>query len=336
MLESQRILNHSSIALRNIEVNVTRLILVGSLKNPAYAHLDGEFIQVLRADESIGPDYIRNHASTHGVSIFISKEDAETLDQKLHDQLIKLTRSLSIGDRVKNGTRQTNLLSLQMANLYDNPFDDKLLQTQFQSTKNFYQLLKKCKPHQHKKIFQHMWNTPHYYTIAQPMLSSLLLVAFLEHTKMLSDREVENLFLASYFKDIGMSFIPREKFEQADLTSDEKQLFEEHAKNSMKILEGRIPLNRNYLTLIEHHHFLNHKIRAKIQGLEVPRSDVLHGIESTLLASIDIFVAMISKRPYRDPTSVFDAMDLIKKVFADEYPQEFKQLVLFIKQFFKK
>jgi hypothetical protein len=335
MFESQRIINHSSIALKLKAINVTRLALVGSLKNAAFAHFDGEFIQVLRGNEIISSEYIRQHALKHGPIIFISSEDAADIDEKLKEQLIKLTRSLSVGDPLKNGRRHGNLLTLQMSNLYDDPFNDQALATQYQSAQNFFNLMIKNK-NIHKKVFEHVAGTPHHYTVSQPLLSSILLLSFLQHSKMFSKRELENLFLTSYFKDIGMSLIPREKFELADLTSDEKQLFDEHAKNSMKILESRINLNRNYLRLIENHHFLNHKIRAKIHGIEMPKDDLLHGLDSTLLSAMDILVAMISPRPYREATSVFDGLDLLKKVLSDEYPQEFKSLVLFVRQFFKK
>ena len=35
----------------------------------------------------------------------------------------------------------------------------------------------------------------------------------------------------------------------------------------------------------------------------------------------------------RDPISTFKALELLKRVMSDEYPQEFKSLVVFLKKF---
>jgi HD-GYP domain-containing protein (c-di-GMP phosphodiesterase class II) len=59
------------------------------------------------------------------------------------------------------------------------------------------------------------------------------------------------------------------------------------------------------------------------------------GIESTLVAVFDILVAMTNDRPYRKGLSLYQSLEVIKKMMADEYPQEFKALVVFLKQFFK-
>lgn len=133
-----------------------------------------------------------------------------------------------------------------------------------------------------------------------------------------------------------MSLIPREKFELAHLNDYDKKLFAEHAVNSRRILKSRIPLNLTQLNIIENHHFLNYKIQALISDSFTLNEDkMLTGIESTLLSSIDIIVAMSSKRPYREAVSVFKSLELLKKVIAPDYPNEFKSLVVFLRHFFK-
>jgi HD-GYP domain-containing protein (c-di-GMP phosphodiesterase class II) len=44
---------------------------------------------------------------------------------------------------------------------------------------------------------------------------------------------------------------------------------------------------------------------------------------------------MTNDRPYRRGQSLYQSLELIKKMMADDYPQEFKALVVFLKQFFK-
>ena len=78
-----------------------------------------------------------------------------------------------------------------------------------------------------------------------------MLLSFLQSLNLFSHKEIENLFITSYFKDIGMSFIPREKFELAHLSDFDKELFASHAENSMLILEGRVPLSNTQLNLIK-------------------------------------------------------------------------------------
>lgn len=314
---------------------IGQLSIVESLKGPAYGHSSGAFIKVLKPSENITFEFIANYAQTMSSEIFVEHEDYSLIQEKIHKEITKITRSLSSGDPLKNGIKQGNLLSLQMINLYRNPFDDELLTAQYQSSKNFSHFLLKNKNNQ-KKIFHKLSKQSHHYTMMQPLLSSVLLLSFLQSTNMFSDKEISNYFLISYFKDIGMSFIPREKFELSHLNEFDKKMFSDHASNSMKILKGRLPFNTTQLNIIENHHFLNHKIQSFISDKVLPdQEEMLTGAESTLLSSIDILVAMISKRPYRESITAFRALDLLKKIIADEYPQEFKNLVIFIKHFFK-
>jgi HD-GYP domain-containing protein (c-di-GMP phosphodiesterase class II) len=169
------------------------------------------------------------------------------------------------------------------------------------------------------------------------MLSSLMLLSFLQSIRLFHDKEIENLFLASYLKDIGFSIIPEEKYDESNLDDVDQKLFADHAEFSFDILEGRVPLSKNYLTIIRNHHFLNARLLEMIN--KSPRSNsqtnMLLGIESVMIGVFDMIVAMTSDRPYRKGMTLFQSLELIKKLMADEYPQEFKALVVFIKQFYK-
>ncbi len=329
------VLDRHRLELKLKPVFIAQLSIMNSLVQPAYAYKNGEFVEVLRADEGVTFEFIAQYAQNTSSEIFVHKTDYLAIQEKLKKDIAQITRSLSQGDPLKKGIKQGNLLSFQMENIYKNPFDDELLAGQFQSSKNFSNLLLQNKSMQ-KSIYHKLTKQSHHYTVLQPLLSSVLLLSFLQSTGMFSEKEIQNFFLTSYFKDIGMSFIPREKFELAHLNELDKQMFSEHADNSMRILDGRLPFNRTQLNIIQNHHFLNYKIQSLISGKQLPDQDkMLTGIESTLLSSIDILVAMTSKRPYRDDVSVFKALELLKKVISDEYPQEFKNLVIFLRQFFK-
>ena len=59
------------------------------------------------------------------------------------------------------------------------------------------------------------------------------------------------------------------------------------------------------------------------------------GLESTLVAVADVIVAMTSQRPYRQGLTVYQSLELVRKMIADEYPQEFRALVVYLRQFFR-
>ncbi len=315
---------------------VGQLLILESLEYPAF-HFDGEkFNLVLESHEGITSEFISDYARNYSSDIFIYREDYQGLNLKLKDELTKLTRSLSIGDVKKNGIKQANFLSMQMDALYKDPLNDELLSNQFQNSKNFSQLLLNNKDI-HKPIFKNINQGRYHYTYKQPLLSSVLLLGFLQSLKLFTEKEIEGFFLTSYFKDIGMSFIPREKFELAHLNNFDKKLFASHSKNSMEILKGRVPLSTAQLNLIKNHHYLNYKIQAIASGNEVFQdSEFLTGVESALLSAIDILIAMTSDRPYRKGLSSFQALELLKKVISDDYPQEFKALVFYLKNFMSK
>jgi|SRR5690554_2870169 len=324
------------LALKLKPVSIGQLSIIDSLRKSAYAYIDGEFVEALRPNEGITPDFIRNFARNTSSEIYVHSEDYAELTELLQEKLLRLTRSLSIGDPQKNGARHAHLISLQMANLYQDPFNDNLLSRQFQSSQNFGNLLLNNREI-HRFIYQTVRRQSHHYTIAQPLLSSILLLSFLQSTGLFSEKETQGLFLTSYFKDIGMSFIPREKFELAHLNDFDKRVFSEHAENSMRILKGRTPLAPHQLELIKNHHYLNYKIQALVSNSKsAPEEELVTGLESAMLSALDILVAMTSDRPYRKAVSMFQALELLKRVLSDEHPQEFKSLVVFIRHFFSR
>ncbi len=328
-------IQRSRLTLSLKPILVAQIVILDSLEKPAYSYKDGLFHKEIDANTGISVDFISNYAKVVSSEIFLHKEDFNRINEKLNGEIVKLTRSLSQGDTRAKANKYVNLLSMQMANLYKDPFNDELLVNQFQGAQNLFNVLFNNKSI-HKGLYHSLAKQSHHYTVAQPLLSSILLTSFLQSSGMFSEKEIQSYFLTSYFKDIGMSLIPREKFEQAHLNEYDKKLFAEHAINSRKLLSSRIPLTMTQLNIIENHHFLNYKIQALISdSFTIDQNKMLTGVESTLLSSIDIIVAMSSERPYREAMSIFKALELLKKVVATEYPTEFKNLVIFLKSFFK-
>ncbi len=329
-------IEHHRLALKLKPILVGELYLARKLKFPVFIFRNGIFYPVISEGTFPTKDIITTLIRNSYREVYLYPEDISEIKANLENALIKITRSLSVGDPLENGTKDLKLLSLNLAGVYQNPHNDDLLMLQFQSSQNLSKFLienKKFLPYYYHSLTKENFH----FTLSQPMLSSLMLLSFLNTIHAFHEKELENLFMASYLKDIGMSLIPDEKYDQKVLNERDKQLFSNHADYSFDLLEGRIPLSKNYLTIIKHHHFLNDKLLLLLgkEQKKLQDKDTVLGIESTLVAVFDIVVAMTSPRPYRKSQSLYQALEIIKRMMADDYPQEFRALVVFLKQFFK-
>lgn len=339
MGSAQNFNSHTSqhrLALKLRPVLVGELYLIKRLKGPVYVFKAGAFYPVINAGLSPSKDVIMTLIKNNHKEVYLLADDLIEIRNNLEAALTKVTRSLSVGDPIENGSKDLKLLSLNLGGLYKNPHNDDLLMLQFQSSQNLSKFLLENKKHQ-LSLFQSLSLETFHFTLTQPMLSSLLLLYFLQSIHLFHDKEVENLFLASYLKDIGLSLIPDDKYDIKTLTTRDLDLFAGHADFSFELLDGRIPISKNYLTIIKHHHFLNDKLKTLLQKEKKKRiePDIIFGIESTLISVFDMLVAMTTDRPYRKSIGLFQALEIIKKTMADDYPQEFRALVVFLKQFYK-
>ncbi len=316
---------------------VGELYLCRKLKHPVYVYKDGLFAPVLTEGSVPSKEMISTLIKNSHKEVYVYNDDIIDIKKNLETALVKITRSLSVGDPLENGTKDMKLLSLNLGGLYKNPHNDELLMLQFQSSQNLSKFLLENRKYQ-SFFFQNLVSENFHFMVAQPMLSSVMLLSFLQAIHLFHDKEIENLFLTSYLKDIGIAIIPTEKYDIKVLSSRDQELFAGHADFSFELLEGRVPLSKNYLTIIKQHHFLNDKIKdllSKEKGKYLQDTEMIYGIESTLVAVFDIMVAMMSDRPYRKGISLYQSLEVVKKMMADDYPQEFKALVVFMKQFFK-
>ncbi len=328
--------DHHKLALKLKPILVGELYLARKLQHPVYIHKDGLFVTVINEGSIPSKEQITSLIKSSHREVYVYSEDLNEIKGNLENALIKITRSLSVGDPLENGTKDLKLLSLNLSGLYQNPHSDELLMLQFQSSQNLSKFLIENRKHQ-PYFFQNLMRENFHFTVSQPMLSSILLLSFLQAIHLFHDKEIENLFLTSYLKDIGISMIPDLKYDLKSLNPRDKELFANHADFSFDLLEGRIPLSKNYLNIIRHHHFLNDRMKGLVSKERKTDhdGDMIMGLESTLVAVFDILVAMTNERPYRKGQSLFQSLEVIKKMMADDYPQEFKALVVFLKQFFK-
>jgi hypothetical protein len=312
------------------------LFLSGKLHEDVYVWEEGLFKKVLHAGIIPTKDQIGYLLGRQHREAFVGKPDEEVIDENLHTALIRVTRAISVGDPKANGMRSLKLMALNLEGLDKNPHNDDVLMGQFQGTQNISSFLMENKKLQ-SPFFQEMSKENFHFTVLQPVLSSILLLGFLQSLHLFHEREIETLFLTSFFKDVGMGIIPESRYNTKGLSLEEQAIFSSHADYSHDILFNRVPLGRNQLVIIKNHHFLNERLKKIVSKEKFNSSDpeAAFGIESTLVAVMDILVAMTSARPYRQSMSPYQALELIKKMIGEEYPHEFKALVIYLKQFYK-
>ena len=61
----------------------------------------------------------------------------------------------------------------------------------------------------------------------------------------------------------------------------------------------------------------------------------IFGFETMMISVMDTVAAMTTDRPFRKAESLFKSLDLIRLLIGDQYPQEFKLIVFYFKNFFK-
>ena len=103
-------------------------------------------------------------------------------------------------------------------------------------------------------------------------------------------------------------------------------------KKAAKLIIKRAKMHPEYYTK-EEVRFA--KMLRKRLKQEEKQQGIIFGFETIAITVLDIIAAMITGRPYQEPTNLFDALELTKSLIVDDYPQEFKLIVNYFKQFFK-
>ncbi len=328
------LLERNYLAYKLTPISVRELLFITDLPCDVYALENDSFKIVLKRRSYINKDVIKGLIQKGQHELYISHSDRSSLITYQQDNLRKVTRSLSVGDPLDKGKKVLNLLTINMEYLYRDPTNDETLSLQYQSAKNLAAFLS-ANLDLHEPLYKSFIQMKHHFVFAQPLLSSIFLLGVLKMSHLFNAKDVENLFITSYFKDIGMSAIPTEKYDQVELDDEEKKLLSRHAAHSVSILQGRITLGPQYLTIIENHHSFS--LLAKeldYFSKNDKQGEVVAGFETILVCVMDVIAAMISGRPFRPASNLFDALELVKILMSEQYPQEFKIIVTYFKNFF--
>ena len=326
---AKEVIMQQALAAQMIEVLPQELAVLDALPCDVYIYASGLFKIAFPVSSKMNPAKVgRLPPQTF---CFITQSDLPKFIDGITDCLRKVTRALSMGDPLEKGPAALNIITHHLRYVYRYPTNDELLRQHYLCLKNLIGLLST----NHtliKQITEDYHAQGHYYVLAQPILSSLFLIGILKNIQLMNPHDVEDLFLTSYFKDIGMSCLPPQKLDQGELTRQEKDLLATHPQHSLEILNKRIGLGPAQMRIIEFHHAYS-GITAEYTT-NIPDHQLL-GFETMMVSMMDIIAAMITARPYRPALPIYDALHLVKYLIAEEFPSDFKLMVGYFHQFFK-
>lgn len=316
-----------------VPISFRELMFIDHAPCTLYILHENKFTLIFSKNSKINKAQLKQLILKGHVKFFVHEEERKFLILDHQKNLTSISRSLSIGSPTKNAKKMLNLLTINLEYCYLDPTNDEILKIQFQNLLNLASFLYN-NPQEHNAIFNDYMTRKHHFIYAQPIISSLFVIGILKQAHIFSQKESELLFIASCLKDLGMSIIPQEKYDKKQLSNEDKRLFLSHPGESIRILEGKVPLSSRYLNIIENHHafsFLNPK-NSSNQSKAIME---ISGAETIIIICMDVIAAMITNRPYRKPQKLFEALSFIKPLISDEYPMEFKIIVNYFKNFFK-
>lgn len=328
------LLDQAQLPLNLTAISIRELFFMNVAPCDIYGPEDEVFKIIVPKGSYVNKRVIKSLLTEGHIHLFVKNESRKEMIVSLQNNLTQLTRSLSIGNSFEKAKSQMNLLSINMGHLYQDPINDETLQLQYLCSKSLAYFLMKnldlLEP-----LYSDFIEQKHHYVLMQPLISSILVLGILKQSGHYNDQEIENLFITSYFKDIGMSIIPPEKYDQEELTEEEKKLLLKHTNYSVSILKGRLPLLPSHFNIIKNHHafsMLNSEVNKMTPSM-LNGGDII-GFETVIISVMDIIAAMITPRPYRDSTKIFESLDLVRNLISDQYPAEFRLIVSFFKNFF--
>ncbi len=120
----------------------------------------------------------------------------------------------------------------------------------------------------------------------------------------------ETVFHASALHDVGKIGIPEEiLLKPGRLNAAERELMNTHTVKGHGMLEAArssFLLTGAMIALTHHEHFDGNGYPMRIKGKDIPLMGRIVGIA-------DVFDALTTKRPYKEPWSIDDALDLLRK-----------------------
>lgn len=142
----------------------------------------------------------------------------------------------------------------------------------------------------------------------------------------LNQEDIENLRIASLFHDIGKIGIPDSiLLKEGKLTDDEYEVVKTHPVIGANIFSVSEIFNSVYPIIYSHHERIDGKgYPENLKSTEIPYL-------ARILSICDSFEAIVSKRPYKEKTSITFALEEIKKGENTQFDTELSnQFISFV------
>ena len=123
----------------------------------------------------------------------------------------------------------------------------------------------------------------------------------------LNSEELEHVVMAGLLHDLGQLVIPREILNKpARLTNEEYDIMKKHSTLSYELIKERWDISANVKAAVLYHH-------ENVDGSGYP--DGKEGDQTSLYTKIlhvaDVYDALVSKRPYKNPYSPYEACEYL-------------------------
>ena len=123
----------------------------------------------------------------------------------------------------------------------------------------------------------------------------------------MNEEQLEQLVMAGLLHDLGKQAIPTEILNKHDrLTNEEYEIMKTHAQLSYELIKERWDISSQVKVAVRYHH-------ENVDGSGYP--DGIDGDSMTIFTKIlhvaDVYDALVSKRPYKEPYSPYEACEYL-------------------------
>ncbi len=139
----------------------------------------------------------------------------------------------------------------------------------------------------------------------------------------LSMRELRVLYHAAMLHDVGKIGIPDEILKkQSELTEEEFEIIKQHPQiGANMIMDVTFLKDASYIILFHHEHYDGSGYPAHLEGGQIP-------LLSRIISIVDAFDAMITKRPYKRPYAIDEAIEFLRNAEGTQFDPKLTKLFI--------
>ena len=305
MVVIQDVLNNFDTVVLSAGTELT----TGLIMNLQAMDIDFVFVEGEEETIEIDPDYLHGESGSGDVlespQPVVKAEKREVSRQEKFEIAVQYYRAMY--EDVSNGGTVNHLEVFEII---------KDLVQEFYKYDDIFSVLKKMKSGEDYE-FTH--------TTSMSIIS-VLLAKWLK----LPHQKIYSLAQAAYLSDIGKAMLPADLlYKTGPLSIDEQMMLQSHVMMTQDILERSGGFGGEIIHIAATHH-------ERLNGSGYPYKMEKDGINqlTRIVAVADTYHALLSKRPYREAYSIFEATEMLWNMSYNELdPSVIERLVKFITSF---